>query len=235
MPLFELTPRRALVVAPHADDEVLGAGGLMARLSAAGWETHVLYATVSGYPSLVSGDVSQTHARVAEVQAALEVLGAAGYEALYLGERNHLRLDAVPQSELIQFFEAGLARVKPFLVVMPCFGHYHQDHRAVAQACVAALRPAPSGRLPFVPVVWAYGHGAAGWGGSPYDFDPTVFVDISAVIEVKMEALRCYASQICEAPHLRSLDKIRSWSASWGNFAGVAHAEPFECIRLAAL
>ena len=35
--LAALEPRM-LVVAPHADDEVLGAGGLMARAAADGWE-----------------------------------------------------------------------------------------------------------------------------------------------------------------------------------------------------
>jgi LmbE family N-acetylglucosaminyl deacetylase len=235
MPLFELTPRTALIVAPHADDEVLGAGGLLARLSAVGWKTHVQYAVISGYPSMASGDVSSTKARVAEVEAAVEVLGITGYQALFHGDLHHLKLDAVAQSDLIGFVEAGIERVRPYLVVIPCLGHYHQDHRAVAQACVAALRPSPPGRLPFVPLVWAYGHGAAGWGGTAYEFRPTVFVDISAVIDKKMQAMACYASQLCDAPHLRSLDKIRDFSASWGNYAGVAHAEPFECLRVAAL
>jgi N-acetylglucosamine malate deacetylase 1 len=233
MPIFELTARRALVLAPHADDEVLGAGGLLARLSALGWETHVLYATISGYPSVALGEVSHTEARVAEVEAALEVLGVTGYEALFVGDDKHLRLDSVPQAELIGAVEAALGRVEPYLVVVPCFGHYHQDHRAVAQACIAALRPAPGARLPFVPAVLAYGHGASGWGGVPYEFRPTVFADISDVIELKMAAMACYASQLCTPPHLRSLEKIRRWSASWGNYAGVAHAEPFECLRLA--
>ena len=38
-----------LVVAPHADDEVLGAGGLVALAQIRGWRVHVLYATVAGY------------------------------------------------------------------------------------------------------------------------------------------------------------------------------------------
>jgi len=238
MPLFDLfglTPRRALVIAPHADDEVLGAGGLIGRASAGGWEIHVLYATISGYLSIVRGDVSQTDTRTAEVEAALKVLGVASYEALFLGETHHLRLDAVPQSDLIQFIEKWVAKLSPSLVVMPCRGHYHQDHRAVADACVAALRPAPDGRLPFVPMVLAYGHAAAGWGGSYYDFNPSVFVDITEVLEIKIQALRCYQSQICDSPHPRSLESVRNLSAAWGNFAGVTYAEPFECLRFAVL
>jgi len=207
----------------------------MARLSAGGCEVHVLLATISGYGSMALGATSETSARVDEVRAALEVVGAAGHEALFLGQEHHLRLDAVPQSDLIGFVERGIARVRPTLLVMPCFGHYHQDHRAMADACVAALRPAPEGRLPYVPMVLAYGHGAAGWGGPRYEFHPSVFVDISDVIDVKLKALACYASQLCDPPHLRSLDKVASWSATWGNYMGVPHAEAFECVRLAAL
>lgn len=42
---------RLLVVAPHPDDEVLGAGGLMQRVAAAGGAVHVVYLTDGdGYP-----------------------------------------------------------------------------------------------------------------------------------------------------------------------------------------
>jgi N-acetylglucosamine malate deacetylase 1 len=235
MPIFETTSQRVLVVAPHADDEVLGAGGTIARATNMGWEVHVLYTTISGYPSIARGDVSDTSARTVEVEAALKVLGVAGYEALFLGETHHLHLDAVPQSELIQFVEKWVAKINPSLMIIPCHGHYHQDHRAVAAACVAALRPAGNARLPFVPIVLAYGHAAAGWGGSHYDFHPSIFVDITQTIQIKMEALSFYQSQVCEPPHPRSLDSVRNWSATWGNLAGVNHAEPFECLRLAVL
>jgi N-acetylglucosamine malate deacetylase 1 len=233
--VFGSSPRRALIVAPHADDEVLGAGGLICNLSQKGWDIHVLYATVSGYASLARGDFSQTTGRTAEVAAALKVLGVAGYEALFLGETHHLRLDTVPQCELVQFVEKWIAGVRPSLVVLPCRGHYHQDHRAVAEAGIAALRPAPDGRLPFVPMVLAYGHAAAGWGGGSYEFHPALFVDITRVMEAKIQALACYESQICAVPHPRSLDSVRNWAAAWGGYAGVAYAEPFECLRLAVL
>ncbi|HEU5320715.1 MAG TPA: PIG-L family deacetylase, partial [Methylomirabilota bacterium] len=41
--------RRVLVVAPHADDEVLGVGGTIARFAAQGDDVHVLVAS-RGYP-----------------------------------------------------------------------------------------------------------------------------------------------------------------------------------------
>ena len=43
----ELT--RVVVIAPHADDEALGCGGLLARLHQRACATHVLYIAVDGF------------------------------------------------------------------------------------------------------------------------------------------------------------------------------------------
>lgn len=231
MRLSEITPRRALVVAPHADDEVLGAGGLMAAAAEGGWEVRVLYATVAGCRSAHRGDHPSAEARLAEVHRALAVLGAAGHDVLFTGEAKHLRLDTVPQHEMIGWLEREANAFRPSLVAMPCRGHYNQDHRALADACIAAFRPAPDGRKHFVPVILAYGHSAAGWGGRDFEFAPSVFLDATSVIDRKLRALACYESQLIPAPHPRSLEGVRSNAASWGAYAGSAYAEPYECLR----
>ncbi len=221
-----------LVVAPHADDEVLGAGGLMARAARAGWAVHVAYATISGFVSPASGSASSLSQRQREVEDAARVLGVRGWRALFLGEEKHLRLDTVAQADLVSFVEGEILRLRPRAVVMPCRGHYHQDHRAVSDACIAAMRPAPDGRRPLVPLVLAYGHSAAGWGGAAFAFQPNAFFDVSEVIDAKLDALAQYRSQLCEPPHPRSLGAVREQCAAWGAYAGVAYAEPFECQRL---
>jgi LmbE family N-acetylglucosaminyl deacetylase len=96
---------------------------------------------------------------------------------------------------------------------------------------MAATRPAPGGARPFVPIVLAYGHSAAGFGGTGYEFPADTFVDITPVIDGKLRALACYESQLRPPPHPRSLDGVRQYSAAWGAFSGTHYAEPFECIR----
>src|SRR5258708_6659719 len=88
IPLLEVAPeKRMIVYAPHADDEVLGAGGLMARASACGWQVHVHLATVSGYPSMPRQEASTNAGRLTELQDALRTVGAAGHEVLYFGRK----------------------------------------------------------------------------------------------------------------------------------------------------
>jgi LmbE family N-acetylglucosaminyl deacetylase len=234
MTLLGMERGSLLVVAPHADDEVLGAGGLMALAAGRGWRVHVLYATLATYRSLARGDAPAAVTRRAEMERALAVLGATGYDVLFEGAEHHLRLDVVPQAQLIGFLEHGLETVGPAIVAVPYAAHFHQDHRAVAAACRAALRPAPAGRLPVVPTVLAYGHPAHAWSDAAAAFHPGVFIDLETVLDRKLAALECYASQLCAAPHPRSVDGVRHAAAVWGGMAGVPFAEPFECWRFLA-
>jgi LmbE family N-acetylglucosaminyl deacetylase len=229
--ILGLTNGKALVVAPHADDEVLGAGGLIALLVGRGWRVDVAFATVAGYQSAQREDRSESSARLSEMHAATRTLGVATTEIWPGGDRFHLKLDTVPNADLITFVEKSVGRSCPDLAVVPCRGHYHQDHRALAQACIAALRPAPAAGRPFVSMVLAYGHTGFAWGGRECHFEPTVFVDITTTIDKKLAALACYASQICPAPHPRSVEGTRAFAATWGACAGVHYAEPFECLR----
>ena len=191
----------------------------------------MLYATVSGYASMARDERSTTAGRRAEQERAARTLGITSSETLFEGDELHLKLDTVPIAQIVSFVEGAIDRHRPDLVVMPCRGHYHQDHRAVAQACIAAMRPAPAGAHAFVPWVLAYGHTGFAWGGHECRFEPTVFVDVTSVIDKKLEALACYESQLCEAPHPRSIAGQRAFAASWGACAGVHYAEPFECMR----
>lgn len=226
--------RKVIVIAPHADDEVLGAGGLIAKLARKHVHVRILFTTIAGYRSQARNEQSQDAGRLAEVKKALKVLGVDDF-ALFRskdpGSDIHLRLDTVPQAELIQFIEDQIVDLRPQLVIMPCRGHYHQDHRAVADACIAALRPAPDGVKPFVRIVLAYGHAAAGWGGHHYGFSSAFYADISDLIDKKIEALSQYHSQVCAPPHPRSLDAVRCQAATAGGYAGCAYAEAFECVR----
>jgi LmbE family N-acetylglucosaminyl deacetylase len=231
MSVFGLARKSMLVVAPHADDEVLGAGGLILRAADEGWDVDVLFMTIAGFASPASGKTSTHAGRGAEMARAATILGLRGTDCLFPDAQHHLKLDMVAQADLARFVEDGIARVRPSVLVVPCRGHYHQDHRATAAACIAAARPAPACARPFVPIVLAYGHSAAGYGGPGYEFAADTFVDITPVIGRKLEALACYESQLCPPPHPRTLDGVRQHAAAWGAFSGTEYAEPYECIR----
>ena len=65
-----------LVVAPHADDEALGCGGLLARLAGRGTRVHVVYAAVDGFHHYGLRGQTTYEQRLAEVKDVVEWFGA---------------------------------------------------------------------------------------------------------------------------------------------------------------
>jgi LmbE family N-acetylglucosaminyl deacetylase len=62
-------------------------------------------------------------------------------------------------------------------------------------------------------------------------FFPTVFVDIGAFLAKKLEAMRCFSSQLKAAPNPRSLEAIEALARYRGSTVSVAAAEAFVLVR----
>lgn len=127
---------RVAVCAAHPDDEVLGAGGVMALLAAAGVQLHLVAAT-DGEGSHPGGTVltpaALAAARVTETAAALAELGVSA-------PATRLRL---PDSGLAAHEDALTDRLAAAVtgcdaVLAPWTGDAHPDHEAVGRAAVAA-------------------------------------------------------------------------------------------------
>lgn len=127
-------PERVVVVAPHPDDEVLGVGGLLALLAAAGTRIQLL-AVTDGEASHPGGSLPPhvlARLRIAETDAALAALGLP---------------DPVRRLGLPDGGGAGLEQ--PVLdalrlpastwLLAPWAGDGHPDHEAVGRACARAV------------------------------------------------------------------------------------------------
>ncbi|RKS07037.1 LmbE family N-acetylglucosaminyl deacetylase [Nocardiopsis sp. Huas11] len=214
MPAFGLPiGSRALIIAPHPDDETLGAGGTLARLAREGVQVHVL---VLGAPC-VDADL-----RAKEFDAACRVLRAT----------DHLIASKVPADpyDLVGFIESGtrmgLDRLAPELLLLPAAGSHHHDHRRGHEAALAAARP----RTGAPGIVLGYRGPDDHW---PEPVDPgRISVDTTRTRSVKYEALDCYASQLRPDPHPRSLPRIHAVESTAGARAGVDAAEQFCVYRM---
>lgn len=218
--------QRALVVGAHPDDEVLGCGGLMARLVAEGAEVRVLILCGATTSRKDVNGLGQSE-RVAESERALAVLGISGVERF---EQPDNRLDTVPLLDLIQSIErAGLAW-QPDLILTHEPTDLNVDHRIAHQAAITAFRPLPE-RNPMR--IWAFEvPGSSAWQDPALSaFHPSVYVDIEGYVEVKLRAMRCYASELREPPHPRSLVGIETLARWRGQQSGSAAAEAFHLVR----
>lgn len=122
----ELRAQSVLVVAPHPDDETLGCGGLLARLTADGAVARVLYLSDGGGD--LEGDQRKTHAgrRRQEAEAAGQVLGVAGADFLDLTDGRLVD----HRGAIARGLHRALLSLRPDLLLVPSPVEASHDHRA---------------------------------------------------------------------------------------------------------
>jgi LmbE family N-acetylglucosaminyl deacetylase len=130
-------PRRAIIVAPHPDDETIGAFGLIRLLVRSGTQVRVIVVTdgsASHKGSRAWPPGRLARARQRETIAAMRLAGLSRAALTFLGYQD---------GGLRSLGETGLGELahrlgtggQPDLVVRPTRCDHHPDHRAVAQAC----------------------------------------------------------------------------------------------------
>jgi N-acetylglucosamine malate deacetylase 1 len=215
-----------LIVAPHPDDEILGCGGTIMKLSYAGARVIVLIVT-RGKKELYSDE------RILNVRN--EARNA--HRILGVTETRFLEFPA-PDLHLVSFAEISGAIsevVKLFdisALYLPHHGDIHSDHRVVFNAGLVAARPVHGN-----PVKRIYSYETLSeteWAAPSCDnaFIPTHFVNISEHFASKVEAMKCFKSQLREFPNPRSLKAIEALANLRGSTVGFQYAEAFVTIRV---
>lgn len=229
-----LSEQRLLVIAPHADDETIGCGGLMAKMKALGGQVFVQVLTV-GDLDHYDGREGHTAAytRAEELGAAMRVLGVDDWEILIEDGDWHLRLDRMPRRDLINLFERegrlAIDRIQPTMIAIPA-PSYNQDHEAVFNAAITACRPHLATLKPFQRVVLVADSPQLAW--NTRTFKPNLYVDITNFLHLKLEAFSKHESQQRPSPHNGGLDTLRLLAEMRGREISVQAAEAYECLRL---
>jgi bacillithiol biosynthesis deacetylase BshB1 len=216
-----------LVVAAHPDDAEISVGGTILRLTEAGRKVGIVDMTRGEMGTRGSRDD-----RDAETARATELLG--------VSLRTNLEL---PDGRVQPAIEArdALARVmretQPETVLAHTVDDRHPDHAATGRMAREAWFLSGLRRLAELD------------GGPPaarprrlfhflshLAFEPTLVVDIGPVWDKKVEAVRCYASQLAPEGHgdrgehfLYGADILRRMETkarTWGERIGVQYGEP---------
>jgi LmbE family N-acetylglucosaminyl deacetylase len=214
-----------LVVAPHADDEVLGAGGTIARFANEGAQVTVAVLTGGFPPHFAAGE--EDHIRQEAIRSH-EILKVK--ETVYF-DFPAAALDTVPHREVNQALNSLYQRITPTYVFVPFWGDVHRDHQAAFQSAVVMCRPT-GGHLPRS--VLAYETiSETNWNAAPVTpgFLPNTYIDISDYLETKLEAFRAYASQVRPYPHERSIETMQAIAIMRGTTVHLRAAEAFIALR----
>lgn len=218
--------KKILVFAPHPDDEILGAGGTIALNIARGNDVYVCIVTTAKPP--IFTEVEFCRKNQEDAKRCHEFLGV---KKTFFLEFPAADLESVRRADLNGSFLKVIQEVKPDEVYIPHIGDMQKDHQIVVDSCMVALRPK---YFPQVKRILAYETlSETDWNlpNVSNAFIPNVFVDISATLHTKLEALKYYTLQISEFPDARSLEAVTALARYRGALMHWEAAEAFMLIR----
>ena len=209
------TERHAVIVAPHADDETLGAGGLIVRLLREQWSVRVVIVSDGVVTARGQAQDNRDHA-----SAACARLGVA--PPTHLGFPDPA-FDTIPMSRLASAVAEATAGAD--LVVTTAETDLNRDHRLVSEAVRIAARP--RGRP--ISILEAEIPSTTFWNGQP--FPANYYVDITDTLETKILAFEEYLNEVQPFPHPWSREALTLLARYHGMQAGVPMAEAFRLVR----
>jgi len=225
-----------MVIVAHPDDAEFGPAATVAGwvdAGSVGW----LVCCTSGDAGGRSADddpLELAATREAEQRAAAAIVGYEGVTFLHMPDgalANDLALREHLVREIRSFRPQAVLCVDPETLFYPDGGVNHVDHRAAGMAAIDAAYPAARNPMTFPHL--------ARTGLAPHDVgrlylfwtnEPNAWVDVTATLDRKINALIAHHSQISDPEGLGR--RIRAWASEVGAVVGVAAAESFRVIDI---
>lgn len=224
--MFRRAALSVACIAAHPDDEVLFAGGSLARHAAAGHKVATLILGAGLDARGAAGGAAHAALRAAAARAA-ERLGVPAPRLLDFPDN---RFDTVPLLDLARAVEAFIGETAPAVVYTHHRGDLNVDHRRVHDAVLTACRPLPG--VPVRRILCGETPSSTEWQApGVLPFRPNVFHDIGASLAAKVAALEAYAGEIRAFPHPRSSAGLTALAELRGAQSGFAAAEAFVLVR----
>ncbi len=216
---------RILVVAPHADDELIGLGGSLLKWKSIGSESHIVLISCSDVKMVHANSVVSGETRAEEFRNVCEQISSTAPRII--GYKDSC-LDTYPISEIVTILDEIIEDFRPTVVAYP-EPSYHQDHQVVNRACTAALRPTKIYRPD---LIMTYEIPTSTWTGSGRNFEPNFFVDITEQMSEKIFLFEnMYKSQFTvEERQKLASNGIRDHASYRGMECSHKYAESFQIL-----
>ncbi len=218
-----------LLVVAHPDDEVLGAGATIHKLTGEG---HTVDVCIMCSQAKARAFRPEDKELVNDLYESAKMLGVG---KIYDGEFPNIEMNTVPHLHLVQFIEKAIAESEPDVVITHHPSDTNNDHLHTSLACQAAIRlfqrrdtVKPLSELWYMEVL-----SSTEWSvnSAINKFTPNVYVEIGKKrVDVKLKALAVYRGVMRPYPHPRSDEAITGLAAYRGAQSGCDYAEAFECV-----
>ena len=215
-----------LVVAAHPDDEVLGCGGTIAKLSKEKNTVNVLFIS-NGEDSRDINKIiikKKIKKRKNAAELAAKILGVTSNTFMDLLDN---KLDTYPLLKIVKIIEKYIKKFKPDIIYTHFNNDLNIDHQIVNQAVLTACRPQKNSSVKNI--FFFEVPSSTEWRVDKNSkiFNPNWFEDISLTKNKKIEALKAYRMEMKKWPHPRSEKAIRALYTWRGATVGLDAAEAF--------
>lgn len=221
---------KVLVIVAHPDDEILGVGGTIRK--------HVDNGDLVNCLILGEGLTSRKGKRsdtdkfsITSLHEDAKIAGKIlGFEQIYFESLPDNRFDSIELLNIIKIVEKYVDELKPNIIYTHHRGDRNIDHRLTYEAVLTACRPV--GEYSVKEIYSFETPSSTEWDFTykSNSFMPNVFIDIEGTIQNKLEAMKCYVTEIKDYPHPRSLEALSIIAKRWGIVVGKKYVEAFELI-----
>lgn len=214
-----------LVVVAHPDDEILGAGATIRKLSHLGH--HVSVCVLTQECKTRNDDLRATLEKTNEI-IGVEKTFVANFECAALQQESHYAI--------VEFIEAAIREVKPDVIITHHPGDCMIDHFVTAECCLEAARlpqrlTGYEHKVQDILMMEVPSETDFGFPVVREKFVPNVYNNVSYEdLKAKVEALSLYDYVIRPAPHPRSERNMLSLSRVRGSECGYLYAEAFQSV-----
>ena len=175
-----------LLICAHPDDEILGAGGTIAKYAKEGKEVVAVIFSYGEKSHWWLKKKFTVEMRVKESKAAAEIVGIK--ETVFLGLKDFELKEEIKKKKNLKLLEKMILKYKPSKI----FTHspddiIYSDHRAVWDAVEKVTKKMGFEGDIYVFNIWAK--------DVRLSRNPKLFIDISGTFSLKWKALKCFRSQ----------------------------------------
>lgn len=218
-----------LFVVAHPDDEALGAGATIRKLTKKGHKVELCIISAEAKARAFRPEDNELRA---DMHTALQQLGV---KKCYEGGFPNIQLNTIPHLHLVQFIEKAIVDSAAEIIITHHPSDTNNDHLHTSLACQAAIRlfQRRTDVMPLKEFWYMEVLSSTEWSvnSAMNKFLPNLFVEIGkAGVDEKIKALNAYRGVMRPYPHSRSEEAIEGLAAYRGAQAGCNYAEAFECV-----
>lgn len=205
---------KILILAAHADDETIGAGGLIRKCVKSGHEVKIILGS--------HGNKAKQLEELPSFEKACSVLGVTNTAHLHLEDQYFDQY--YPIAEIAAKVHA--LSDEPDIIISHSANDLNKDHRIMNEIAKIIGRPK---QKPVSVLAMEIG-GTPAWNGK--HFSPKLYVNISDTIADKLQALSHYPTKLSAFPYPYSLKGVGILAQARGMESGYEYAEAYQVIRV---